>query len=58
MEGSTASTRRALLALALTIAIVIKILVPLIVQGVPPIPVAVVLATGITVLGASALQSA
>jgi uncharacterized membrane protein len=41
---------RALLALALTIAIVIKILVPLIVQGVPPIPVAVVLATGITVL--------
>lgn len=41
---------RALLALALTIAVVIRILVPLIVQGVPPIPVAVVLATAITIL--------
>jgi uncharacterized membrane protein len=41
---------RALLALALTIAIVIKILVPLLVQGVPPVPVAVVLATAITIL--------
>lgn len=41
---------RALLALALTGAVVIKILVPLIIQGVPPIPVAVVLATAITIL--------
>jgi uncharacterized membrane protein len=41
---------RALLALALTVAIVVKILVPLLIQGVPPIPVAVVLATGITIL--------
>lgn len=41
---------RALLALALTVAIVIKILVPLLIQGVPPIPVAVVLATAITIL--------
>jgi uncharacterized membrane protein len=41
---------RALLALALTVAIVIKILVPLLVQGVPPVPVAVVLATAITIL--------
>jgi uncharacterized membrane protein len=41
---------RALLALALTIAIVIKILVPLLIQGVPPVPVAVVLATAITIL--------
>ncbi|HKG57525.1 MAG TPA: YibE/F family protein, partial [Candidatus Limnocylindrales bacterium] len=41
---------RALLALTLTVAVVIRILVPLLVQGVPPIPVAVVLATGITVL--------
>lgn len=41
---------RALLALALTIAIVIKILVPLLIQGIPPVPVAVVLATAITIL--------
>jgi uncharacterized membrane protein len=41
---------RALLALALTFAIVVRILIPLIVQGVPPIPVAVVLATAITLL--------
>jgi uncharacterized membrane protein len=41
---------RALLALALTVAVVIRILVPLLLQGVPPIPVAVILATGITIL--------
>lgn len=41
---------RALLALGLTVAIVIRILVPLLLQGVPPIPVAVVLATAITIL--------
>ena len=41
---------RALLALALTVAVVIRILVPLLLQGVPPIPVAVVLATAITIL--------
>jgi uncharacterized membrane protein len=41
---------RALLALALTIAVVIRILVPLLIQGIPPIPVAVVLATLITIL--------
>jgi uncharacterized membrane protein len=41
---------RALLALALTFAVVVRILVPLIVQGVPPIPVAVVLGTLVTIL--------
>jgi uncharacterized membrane protein len=41
---------RALLALALTVAVVIRILIPLLVQGVPPIPIAVVLATAITIL--------
>jgi len=41
---------RALLALALTFAVVVRILVPLIVQGVPPIPVAVVLGTVVTIL--------
>ena len=41
---------RALLALALTVAVVIRILVPLLIQGIPPIPVAVVLATLITIL--------
>jgi uncharacterized membrane protein len=41
---------RALLALALTLAVVIRVLIPLIVQGVPPIPVAVVLGTAITIL--------
>jgi uncharacterized membrane protein len=41
---------RALLALGLTIAVVVRILVPLIVQGVPPIPVAVVLGTVVTIL--------
>src|SRR5215207_9689675 len=41
---------RALVALALTVAVVIRVLVPLLIQGVPPIPVAVVLATLITIL--------
>jgi uncharacterized membrane protein len=41
---------RALLALALTVAIVARILVPLLIQGVPPIPVAVVLGTVVTIL--------
>jgi uncharacterized membrane protein len=41
---------RALLALALTIAVIIRVLVPLLLQGVPPIPVAVVIATVITIL--------
>jgi len=41
---------RALLALALTIAIILRILIPLLVNGVPPIPVAIVLATMITIL--------
>jgi uncharacterized membrane protein len=41
---------RALLALALTIAIILRILIPLLVDGVPPIPVAIVLATVITIL--------
>jgi uncharacterized membrane protein len=41
---------RALVALALTVAVVLRVLVPLLIQGVPPIPVAVVLATLITIL--------
>jgi uncharacterized membrane protein len=41
---------RALLALALTMAVVIRVLVPLLLQGVPPIPIAVIIATGITIL--------
>ena len=41
---------RALLALALTMALVIRVLVPLLLQGVPPIPIAVIIATGITIL--------
>jgi uncharacterized membrane protein len=41
---------RALLALALTIAIILRVLIPLLVNGVPPIPVAIVLATTITIL--------
>jgi uncharacterized membrane protein len=41
---------RAMHALALTAAVVIRILVPLLLQGVPPIPVAVVLAILITTL--------
>jgi uncharacterized membrane protein len=41
---------RALLALGLTIAIILKVFVPLLVVGVPPIPIAVVIATILTVL--------
>jgi uncharacterized membrane protein len=41
---------RALLALALTIAVVVRVLVPLLLQGVPPIPIAVAIATAITIL--------
>ena len=41
---------RALLALILTAAVVIRVLVPLLLQGVPPIPVAVVIATGLTIV--------
>jgi uncharacterized membrane protein len=41
---------RALLALALTVAIILRVLIPLLVIGVPPIPVAIVLATTITIL--------
>jgi uncharacterized membrane protein len=41
---------RALLGLALTIAILLKVLVPLLVAGVPPIPVAVVVATVLTII--------
>jgi uncharacterized membrane protein len=41
---------RALIALGLTGAVVVRILVPLILQGVPPIPVAVAIATAITVV--------
>ena len=39
---------RALVALGLTIAIILKILLPLIIRGVPPLPLAVVAATAIT----------
>jgi hypothetical protein len=41
---------RALLGLALTIAILLRVLIPLLVIGVPPIPVAVVVATALTLL--------
>lgn len=41
---------RALLALALTIAVVIRILVPLLLRGVPPIPLAIAIATLIAIL--------
>jgi uncharacterized membrane protein len=41
---------RALLALALTIAVVVRVLVPLLLQGVPPIPIAVAIATAITIV--------
>jgi uncharacterized membrane protein len=41
---------RAILALALTVAVVVRVLVPLLLQGVPPIPIAVLIATAITIL--------
>jgi uncharacterized membrane protein len=40
---------RALLALGLTIVVIVRILLPLLVAGVPPVPLAVVTATGITI---------
>lgn len=40
---------RAVLALALTIALVLKVVIPLVLQGVPPLPLAVVVATGVTI---------
>jgi len=41
---------RALLALALTVAIILKVLIPLLVNGIAPIPAAVVIATFLTIL--------
>jgi YibE/F-like protein len=41
---------RALIALALTMAVVVRVLVPLLLRGVPPIPIAVIIATAITIL--------
>jgi uncharacterized membrane protein len=40
---------RALLALGLTIVVIVRILLPLLVSGVPPVPLAVLTATGITI---------
>ncbi len=41
---------RALLALALTGAVVLKIVIPLLLQGVPPVPLAVVVASAVTLV--------
>jgi uncharacterized membrane protein len=41
---------RALIALGLTIAVILKILLPLLIAGVPPVPLAVVTATAVTVV--------
>ncbi len=41
---------RALLALSLTVALVLKVVIPFVLQGVPPIPLAVAVATGVTVV--------
>ena len=41
---------RALVALGLTAAVIVKILIPAIVAGVPPVPFAIVVATGVTVV--------
>jgi uncharacterized membrane protein len=41
---------RALLSLGLTIAVILKVLLPLVVGGVAPVPLAVITATGITVV--------
>jgi uncharacterized membrane protein len=40
---------RALLALVLTVVVVVKILVPAILEGVPPVPLAIAIAAGVTV---------
>ncbi len=41
---------RALVALSLTVALVLKVVIPLVLQGVPPIPLAVAVATAVTVV--------
>ena len=41
---------RALVALGLTMALIVKILLPLVIAGVPPVPLAVLVASGVTVL--------
>jgi uncharacterized membrane protein len=41
---------RALIALGLTIVVILKILLPLVIIGVPPVPLAVIGATGITIV--------
>jgi uncharacterized membrane protein len=41
---------RALLALALTIVLVLKVVVPLVLQGVQPLPLAVIVATAVTIV--------
>lgn len=41
---------RALVSLGLTIAVILKILLPLVIGGVPPVPLAVVAASGVTVV--------
>ena len=41
---------RALIALALTMALVLKVLVPLLLQGAPPVPITLLAAAGITVV--------
>jgi uncharacterized membrane protein len=49
---------RALLALALTVAIILKVLIPLLVNGVAPIPAAVVIATLLTILAIGLTEGA
>ena len=41
---------RALVALGLTIAVILKLLIPLLIVGTPPVPVAVIAASGITIV--------
>jgi uncharacterized membrane protein len=41
---------RALLALGLTIAVIVRVVLPLIVAGYPPVPLAVIAATGVTLI--------
>jgi uncharacterized membrane protein len=41
---------RALIALGLTIAVILKILIPLLIWGAPPVPLAVIAASGVTVV--------
>jgi uncharacterized membrane protein len=49
---------RALLGLALTVAIILKVLIPLLVNGVSPIPAAVVIATFLTILAIGLTEGA